>query len=120
MGSAYQSMKDYLKAADFQEQHLALAKKHANTPQDETQLELAYNQLKVTYTAYGELMEAEGNVDSAIEYHRKCLQASEQTVDKAAEASAHYRLGRALVLSDANDHIDQGRIHLMKSLELCK
>lgn len=117
LGNAYQEMKDYLKAAEYQEQHLELAKANAETAPD--QVNLAYSQLKKTYTAYGDLMEAEGHVSEAIEYHKRCLDAAEQTADKPAEASAHYRLGRALVLSDESEHAALGKTHLTKSLELC-
>jgi tetratricopeptide (TPR) repeat protein len=137
LGSAYQAMKDYLKAAEYQEQHLSLAKAHAANVAEaaasaaaeeaesdaakdaQRQVELAYNQLKATYTAYGDRMEAEGHTAAAIEYHGKCLQAAEQTTDEAAEASAHYRLGRALVLSDAPGDAARGKVHLSQSLELC-
>jgi tetratricopeptide (TPR) repeat protein len=78
-----------------------LAEAESDAAKDaQRQVELAYNQLKATYTAYGDRMEAEGHTAAAIEYHGKCLQAAEQTTDEAAEASAHYRLGRALVLWD--------------------
>lgn len=119
LGSAYQVMKDYLKAAEYQEQHLQLAQSHADIPEAEGQVELAYNQLKKTYTAYGELMEEHCDVDAAITYHKKCLDASTQTDDKKAEASAHYRLGRALVISDAAEHVAEGKKHLTRSLDLC-
>lgn len=117
LGNAYQEMKDYLKAAEYQEQHLALAQ--ANVATAPEQIDVAYAELKKTYTAYGELMEEEGHVQEAIEYHKKCLVAAQQTADKAAEASAHYRLGRALVLSDSDGHGALGKTHLSKSLELC-
>ncbi len=85
-------------------------------------MELAYNQLKKTYTEYGELLESGGQVSDAITYHRLCLTAAEHTSDKTAEASAHYRLGRALVvLSDApgGGHAAEGKQHLSRSLALC-
>ena len=118
LGAAYQLMKDYLKAAEYQEQHLQLAQQNVETDPD--QVPLAYNQLKQTYTEYGELLESEGKIEEATQYHRKCLAAAEQTNDKAAEAAAHYRLGRAMVLSDRPEHAAQGKTHLTKSLDLSK
>ncbi len=90
------------------------------------QVDLAYTQLKKTYTEYGELLESGGQVADAITYHRLCLTAAEHTSDKTAEAKAHYRLGRALVvvLSDAPGtpgaaHAAEGKSHLSRSLALC-
>eukprot|EP00750_Incisomonas_marina_P001330 INCI11115.1.p1 GENE.INCI11115.1~~INCI11115.1.p1 ORF type:complete len:451 (-),score=78.34 INCI11115.1:41-1393(-) len=116
LGSAYQLMKDYVKAAEYQEQHLKLAQEHAETNPE--QVEIAYNHLKETYTEYGELLESEGRVSEAVTYHRLCLTAAQQTHDKEAEASAHYRLGRALVMSDGPENAAEGKTHLKQSLDL--
>jgi len=117
LGNAYQLMKDYVKAAEYQEQHLKLAQ--ANTDTVPGEVEVAYNQLKKTYTEYGELLEAEGRTSDAVTYHRRALAAAVATRDKAAEAAAHFRLGRALVSSTSPDAAAQGKTHLSKSLDVC-
>ena len=55
LGNAYQQMKDYIKAAEYQEQHLKLAQEHSSgggegAEDARQQVDVAYHQLKRTYT----------------------------------------------------------------------
>eukprot|EP00753_Platysulcus_tardus_P016453 PLAT5721.3.p1 GENE.PLAT5721.3~~PLAT5721.3.p1 ORF type:complete len:462 (+),score=182.55 PLAT5721.3:94-1479(+) len=99
LGLAHQALGDVSAAISFHERELEIALHMAS----EADIVACNKELVKVYRAHGEDLERANDLDAAVRFHEKCLEASRGARDWVSEGLANYRLGRAYVLMEDPD-----------------
>ncbi|KAF0713089.1 Aste57867_4529 [Aphanomyces stellatus] len=114
LGNAYYGLKEYHKAKENHENHLALVKVLRGGGGDQAtataELSKVYEQVALTH-------EAKAEYDLAIGIHVKFLQCAQEAQDVANVAAGHYRIG---VCYNAMDQATDALVYLKDYLVMCK